>query len=133
MKSIEELKKMCEPVYLEKYDIHVMTHIGYDELLMIIDSTVNNYTNYADRIKNIDMLLLHFCTDIDIATLEETDPDILLCSGLIDEVKSIVCNRYEIEHGISYEDSLIKQLATISKNLPEIAKKAVAEAKEKEK
>lgn len=130
MKGIKALQDLNKVKYFEEYDIYVKSYLGYDEINEIIKTSLQ-FNSYSERQKNVDMLLLHYAANIPIETLENTDPDIFLQSGLIDAVKGYVENAYHIDLGIDYEESLKKQLGTIMQDLPNIVKKALEEGKEK--
>lgn len=108
-------------IHSDKYDIDIKKYLGYDEIQDIIMTTLP-IENYNERIKNVDMMLLHFAAGIPIETLMNTDPDNFLQSGLIDEVKNFCENWYEIEMGIKYHTSVSKLLYQITSNWPEIQK-----------
>ena len=99
-------------IHLNKYDVDVNQYLGYDEIQFIIESTLP-IENYNDRIKNIDMLVLHYAAGIPIETLESADPDEYLCSGLIDAVECAVENFCEIKKGLDYYNSTPKLLNAV--------------------
>lgn len=110
-----------EPEYLEKYDIHVNPYLTYAQIQQIIDA-VKAFDVYTERAQNIDMLVLFHATDMGRENIEKYDHDTLLCSGLIDAVKSRVLNLYLVDEGIEYTESTQRAVAQILKQLPETVK-----------
>lgn len=116
---MKELKE--EFVHVDEYEIDVKKYLGYDEIQKIIETTLVR-DNFADREKNIDMLLLHYAAGIPIEQLEKADPDVYLKSGLVDCVKGINENWYKINRGIEHYTSttrLLGALITEIQKLPE--------------
>lgn len=110
-----------EPVYLEAFDIHVNQYLTYAQIQQIVDA-VKVFDVYAERMQNIDMLVLFHATDMGRENIEKYDHDTLLCSGLIDAVKSKILNFYLIQEGINYTESTQRAMAQIMKQLPETIK-----------
>ena len=66
------MKKLTVPenIYLEKFDVNVKPYLSYAEI-QAISKAVNNFDSWAEREVNLDMLLLHFATDIKDNVLQE--------------------------------------------------------------
>lgn len=118
MKEISNIK----PVYLGKYDVHVNPYLTYAEIQVIINS-IKNFDSWGERNINIDVLLLHFTTDITDEEIEKVGHDALLKSGLIDAVKECIINLSDVYSAIEYDESPLRLLTRISKELPEFKNK----------
>lgn len=110
--------RAIEPIYIEKYGVHVNPYLTYAQIQQIIDST-KELDTWTERKQNIDMLLLYHATDIGKEKLEELGHDVLLQSGLFDFVKGFVGNYGLIEEGLEYTESIQRSLAQIVKELPQ--------------
>ena len=109
-------------IYLKDYDVYVNPYLSYAQIQAIANS-VKTMGSWAERQQNIDMLVLAFGTSLDRATIEAKDHDYWLNTGLIDEVKKNIINFGDIQGAITYEESIIKLLKTISQEIPEFNKK----------
>ena len=116
---MKELKKP-ENVYLEKYDISVKPYLSYDEIQVILNA-VEQFDTWSERQTNIDVLMLYFCTDIGKDKIEEIGHELLLSSGLIDDVRRKVVNMNEVYAGLAYNDSISREMKLIMKDLKKIA------------
>ena len=110
------MKKLTVPenIYLEKFDVSVKPYLSYAEI-QAISKAVNNFDSLAEREVNLDMLLLHFATDIKDNVLQDTGHEALLYSGLIDEVKNSIVNIDRVYEAIKYMKSVERSLAQILK------------------
>lgn len=115
---MKELKKP-ENVYLEKYDISVKPYLSYDEIQVILNA-VEQFDTWSERQTNIDVLMLYFCTDIGKDKIEEIGHELLLSSGLIDDVRRKVANMNEVYAGLAYNDSISREMKLIMKDLKKI-------------
>lgn len=108
------MKKLTVPenIYLEKFDVNVKPYLSYAEI-QAISKAVNNFDSWAEREVNLDMLLLHFATDIKDNVLQDTGHEALLYSGLIDEVKNSVVNMDRVYEAIKYMKSVERSLAQL--------------------
>ena len=102
-------------------DVEINQYLSYAEIQAICN-TVMKFDNWAERQENIDILLLHFTTNLTNEQIEEIGHDTLLKSGLIDEVKQVVKNYNRIQEAIDYTESTQRALAKIAKQLPELLK-----------
>ena len=112
--------KTPEKVYIEKYDIHVKPYLSYDEIQVMLNG-VDKLTSWAERQTNIDVLMLHFCTDITDEQIEEIGHEVLLASGVIDAVAREIVNMNEVYAGLAYNDSISREMKLIMKDLKKIA------------
>ena len=104
-------------IYLEEYDVHVKPYLSYAEIQAIVNSTMQ-FESWAERQQNIDMLMLAYGTDIDLEKLQEVGHEVLYNSGLIGEVRMAVVNWADIYEALEYEESMVKAINNIAKNLP---------------
>lgn len=118
MKELKEVNKE----YLEQYDIHVNRYLTYSQIQAIANS-VRNLESWAERKQNIDMLLLAFTTDIPREELENHTHDYWLNTGVISDVYSIVNNWHMIEEAINYEESPMRMIIKLAKEIPDFNKK----------
>lgn len=109
-----------ETVHLDSYDVHVKKHLTYGEIQAIVDA-VKDFDQWEEREKSIDMLVLFYATDAGKEALEAAGHDLLLESGLIDEVKSWLVNYSEIHRALDYTQSTQRAVAQILKQLPSVA------------
>lgn len=112
--------KTPEKVYIEKYGIHVKPYLSYDEIQVMLNG-VDKLTSWAERQTNIDVLMLHFCTDITDEQIEEIGHEVLLASGVIDAVAREIVNMNEVYAGLAYNDSISREMKLIMKDLKKIA------------
>ena len=112
---------LIESVKVNIGDVEVKPYLTYAEIQAICDA-VMKFDTWAERQENIDILLLHFVTNIDDKDLEEIGHDTLLQSGLIDEVKKNVKNYNRIQEAIDYSESTPRALSKILKELPDLLK-----------
>lgn len=114
---MKELKEL-DPIYLEEFDIHVKRYLSLSQIQKIINEVLQ-VDNFEERESIIDYLILCYTTDIGQKKIDELGPDILLQSGLIDEVKLNIRNLHQLLDGIIYHESTGKALREISKRIPE--------------
>lgn len=113
--------KIEEAKLIEK-EIKVKSYLTYAQIQSIVNA-VCKFDTWAEREQNIDILLLHYATDLTDEEIEKYGHIILLQSGVIDEVKESVKNFDKIYEAIGYTESISKSLASISKQLPDIIEK----------
>jgi len=114
---MKELKEL-EPIYLQNFDVKVNQYLTLSQIQKIINEAII-VEDYEQRESIIDYLLLCYCTDIGQKTIENLGPDIIIQSGLMDEVKKNVKNLDKLIEGIQYHESTGKALRMIAKNIPE--------------
>lgn len=115
---MKEIQKK-ESVYLEDYGVTVNQYLTYAQIEGIADA-VGKFTTWAERMQNLDMLLLVFATDMTPEQVEEIGHKTLDGSGLIDAVKETVVNYHKVNEAISYNEGTQRALAQILKQLPSI-------------
>ena len=103
-------------------EIEVETYLTYAQIQNIVNA-VCKFDTWAEREQNIDILLLHYATDLTDEEIEKYGHIILLQSGVIDEVKESVKNFDKIYEAIAYTESIGRSLASISKQFPDIVEK----------
>lgn len=118
MKEIKKENKL----YLNDYDINVSPYLTYAEIQTIANK-VKSLDSWAEREETIDMYVLYFATDIGKANIDNYNHDTWLKSGVIDAVKSYIKNLEQITEAIKYEESPMRILMQISKEMPEFSKK----------
>lgn len=100
-------------------DITVKRYLTYDQIQFIVN-TVCQFDSWAEREQNIDILLLHYATDLSDTEIEEFGHSVLLQSGVIDEVKASVKNYNRIHEAIDYTQSTARAMNQIVKELPKL-------------
>lgn len=118
MKEIKKENKL----YLNDYDINVSPYLTYAEIQTIANK-VKSLDSWAEREETIDMYVLYFATDIGKTNIDNYNHDTWLKSGIIDAVKSYIKNLEQITEAIKYEESPMRILMQISKEMPEFSKK----------
>ena len=118
MKEIKKENKL----YLSDYDINVSPYLTYAEIQTIANK-VKSLDSWAEREETIDMYVLYFATDIGKANIDNYNHDTWLKSGIIDAVESRIKNLAQITEAIKYEESPMRILMQISKEMPEFSKK----------
>lgn len=114
---MKELKEL-DYIYSQKFDINIKPYLSLSQIQKIINEVLQ-VDNFEERESIIDYLILCYATDIGQQKVDELGPDILLQSGLIDEVKNNIKNLNKLFEGITYHESAGKALREIAKKLPE--------------
>lgn len=117
MKDVKEISA----VNLEEFDICVKPYLTYAQIQVIAEN-VKKLTGWASRQQCIDMLMLHYATDIDSDKLNEIGHDYWLNTGIIDQVRKHIVNIDRIEEAIKYEENPIRLLVAMSNEMPEFSK-----------
>ena len=118
---MKEIKAM-DKIYLKDYDVHVNPYLTYAQIQAIVNA-VKQFNTWSARQQNIDMLVLHYATDIDKDELENYGHEHWLEGGLIEEVDSRVRNIVEVYDALRYEESPMRVIMQIAKEMPEFSKK----------
>lgn len=118
---MKEIKEFTDE-YVEDYGVHIKSYLTYSEIQAIANAATK-FDTWAERNENIDVLLIHFATDMDDKDIEELGHDKLLKSGLIDIVKETVINFYEIDAAIAFAESPMRLLTKLAKEMPEFSKR----------
>ena len=116
---MKEIKRKIH--YNEEFDININYYLTYAEIQAIADSVVK-LESWAERQTNIDMLVLKYATDIPMEVLQKKGPDILLTSGLIEDVMCSVKNIDQLYEAISYATSMNKFIGDVIKLWPKYQK-----------
>lgn len=116
---MKEIKRKI--YYNEEFDINVNYYLTYAEIQAIADSVVK-LESWAERQTNIDMLVLKYATDIPMEVLQEKGHDILLASGLIEDVMCSIKNIDQLYEAISYATSMNKFIGDVIKLWPKYQK-----------
>lgn len=118
---MKEIKEFTDE-YVEDYGVHIKSYLTYSEIQAIANAATK-FDTWAERNENIDILLIHFATDMEDKDIEELGHDKLLKSGLIDIVKATVMNYHEIDDAITFTESPMRLLTKIAKEMPEFSKR----------
>ena len=105
--------------FLKEFDVEVNQYLTYAQIVQIAQA-VSQFTNWAERQQNIDILVLFHATNMGKEKIESMTHDEMLTSGLLEAVKNNVVNYYQIKDCIDYTDSIQRALSQIAKRLPEI-------------
>lgn len=108
--------KVEETKTIEKL-VNVKPYLLYSEIQAISDA-VHKFDTWSEREQNLDILLLHFATDLTDKEIEEFGHDQLLQSGIIDEVRASVKNVGRIYEALAYTESVQRAMVQIAKELP---------------
>ena len=106
-----------ESIEAEFGEIEVNSYLTYAQIQAIADK-VGEFDTWSERQENLDILLVHFATNLTNDKIQEIGHVNLLCSGLIDKIKQTVKNFEKIEEAITYNESVQRALAKIVKELP---------------
>lgn len=98
-------------------NVKVNRYLTYGQIQAIVNS-VKNSKSWAERQQDIDMLMLHYATNIPNEELEKQTHDHWLQSGIVDYVRESVVNYKDIDVAIQYEENLMRLLVNISNELP---------------
>lgn len=105
--------------FLKEFDVEVNQYLTYAQIVQI-SQAVSQFTNWAERQQNIDILVLFHATNMSKEKIESMTHDEMLTSGLLEAVKNNVVNYYQIKDCIDYTESIQRALSQIAKRLPEI-------------
>ena len=104
---------------LNDKDIEIKSYLTYAEIQVIVNR-VSQSDSWAEREQNIDLLLLHFVTNLTDEEIESYGHEELLKSGFIDYVKNQVVNFNKVHEAITYTQSIPRLLVHLSKELPKL-------------
>lgn len=105
--------------FLKEFDVEVNQYLTYAQIVQI-SQAVSQFTNWAERQQNIDILVLFHATNMGKEKIESMTHEEMLTSGLLEAVKNNIVNYYQIKDCIDYTDSIQRALSQIAKRLPEI-------------
>lgn len=111
--------KLIDSVCLKDFDVKVNPYLTYAQIQNIVNA-VCKFDAWAERQQNIDILLLHYATDITDNEIEEYGHNQFIQSGIIDEIKSNIKNLNQVYEAIEYTQSTQRTLAQILKELQKI-------------
>lgn len=115
---------MPKDYHSEKYDLDIQTYIP-SELVVDIAETALQMDNYMAQQICIAVNVIRECTNIDVEkVLDEMDVNIIMYSGLWEEVKLHITNMHEIYNYIAHaEDAQIAVAKFFNATLPEFMEK----------
>ena len=116
---MKELK--IKTIHDNEYDVEINSFLSATQIDKIAQAVIKLET-YLEREQMICYLVLNYCTNIDKEIIEDTDPDVIMQSGLWEAVKTAVYNFYEIEDAIKFYESPVRMLAEIADVLPDLTK-----------
>lgn len=106
-------------IYLAEFDVEVAPYLSYAQIQNIVNA-VCKFDVWAERQQNIDILILHYATNLTKEEIEQHNHDYFLQSGLIDNVKNNIKNLQQIYQAIDYTQSTQRALNQIVKELPKL-------------
>ena len=109
--------KIKNNIVLNDFNVSVNPYLTYAQIQYIVNE-VCKFDSWAERQQNIDLLLLHYVTDITDEEINEYGHELLLQSGLIDAVKKNVSNLKQIYKAIDYTQSTQRMFQQILKEMP---------------
>lgn len=113
--------KVLDSVEICDGKMEVKPYLSYAEIQSVCEA-VCKFDNWAERQQNIDILLLHFATNLTDEEIENIGHEDLVKSGIIDEVKENVRNYNRIQEAIEYTESTTRALTQIIKEIPNLVK-----------
>lgn len=116
---MKELK--IKTIHDNEYDVEINPLLSATQIDKIAQAVIKLET-YLEREQMICYLVLNYCTNIDKEIIEDTDPDVIMRSGLWEAVKTAVYNFYEIEDAINFYESPVRMLVEIADVLPDLTK-----------
>ena len=111
--------KLTDSVYLKDFDVKLNPYLTYAQIQNIVNA-VCKFDVWAERQQNIDILLLHYVTDLTDEEIEKYGHDYLIQSGIIDEIKANIKNLNQVYEAIEYTQSTQRALNQIVKELPKL-------------
>lgn len=109
--------KIKNNIILNDFNVSVNPYLTYAQIQYIVNE-VCKFDSWAERQQNIDLLLLHYVTDITDEEINEYGHEVLLQSGLIDAVKKNVSNLKQIYKAIDYTQSTQRMFQQALKEMP---------------
>lgn len=114
---MKELK--IKRIYNAEYDININSFLSISQIEKIAEEVIKLDT-YAEREQMICYMVLNYCTDIDREILDNSDPDIVVASGLWELVRDTIYNFYLLDSAIEYYESPVRLLANVAEILPDL-------------
>ena len=115
---------MPKDYHSEKYDLDIQTYIP-SELVADIAETALQMNSYIEQQICIAVNVIRECTNIDVEkVLDEMDVNVIMYSGLWEEVKQHIINMHEIYNYIAHaQDAQIAVARFFNVTLPEFMNK----------
>lgn len=115
---------MPKDYHSEKYDLDIQTYIP-SELVADIAETALQMNSYIEQQICIAVNVIRECTNIDVEkALDEMDVNVIMYSGLWEEVKQHIMNMHEIYNYIAHaEDAQVAVAKFFNITLPEFMEK----------
>lgn len=121
MKELE----MPKELYLEKYDLHIRPYLTCEEIVSIGELAIQA-ENPIEQEMTIALNVLICCTDLTEDEARELDLDVVLYSGLWDEMLEIIKNITSLYDYIAYFESANIAIARfLNKTIPDIAQEYI--------
>ena len=121
MKELE----MPKELYLEKYDLHIRPYLTCEEIISIGELAIQA-ENPIEQEMTIALNVLVCCTDLTEDEARELDLDVVLYSGLWDEVLEIIKNITSLYDYIAYFESANIAIARfLNKTIPDMAQEYI--------
>lgn len=121
MKELE----MPKELYLEKYDLHIRPYLTCEEIVSIGELAIQA-ENPIEQEMTIALNVLICCTDLTEDEARELDLDVVLYSGLWDEVLEVIKNITSLYDYIAYFESANIAIARfLNKTIPDMAQEYI--------
>ena len=121
MKELE----MPKELYLEKYDLHIRPYLTCEEIISIGELAIQA-ENPIEQEMTIALNVLVCCTDLTEDEARELDLDVILYSGLWDEMFEIIKNITSLYDYIAYFESANIAIARfLNKTIPDMAQEYI--------
>ena len=121
MKELE----MPKELYLEKYDLHIRPYLTCEEIISIGELAIQA-ENPIEQEMTIALNVLVCCTDLTEDEARELDLDVVLYSGLWDEMLGIIKNITSLYAYINYFESANIAIARfLNKTIPDMAQEYI--------
>lgn len=121
MKELE----MPKELYLEKYDLHIRPYLTCEEIVSIGELAIQA-ENPIEQEMTIALNVLICCTDLTEDEARELDLDVILYSGLWDDMLGIIKNITSLYDYIAYFESANIAIARfLNKTIPDMAQEYI--------
>ena len=121
MKELE----MPKELYLEKYDLHIRPYLTCEEIISIGELAIQA-ENPIEQEMTIALNVLVCCTDLTADEARELDLDVVLYSGLWNEMLEIIKNITSLYDYIAYfESANIAIVRFLNRTIPNMAQEYI--------
>ena len=121
MKELE----MPKELYLEEYDLHIRPYLTCEEIVNIGELAIQT-ENPIEQEMTIALNVLICCTDLTEDEARELDLDVVLYSGLWDEMLEVIKNITSLYDYIAYFESASIAIARfLNKTIPDMAQEYI--------